>query len=176
MQSNTRKYKLTSMSAMKWAEQELRHIGRIAAVEDSDIQYSYALSTLYGMLHLKKALTELTNDSAYSVHREDLQRTLDQVLRAIKHLIKDYSLDLNAIQTFNTKKILGDLADVRPVNVRPANVVPNVRPVNVATPVRPVNVRVPRANNTRKNGNKPQNASKRVNTKPNQGFFGFLGF
>jgi hypothetical protein len=164
------------MSAMKWAEQELRHIGRIAAVEDSDIQYSYAMSTLYGMLHLKKALTELTNDSAYSVHREDLQRTLDQVLRAIKHLIKDYSLDLNAIQTFNTKKILGDLADVRPVNVRPANVVPNVRPVNVATPVRPVNVRVPRANNTRKNGNKPQNASKRVNTKPNQGFFGFLGF
>jgi hypothetical protein len=164
---------------MKWAEQELRHIGRIAGVEDPDIQYSYAMSTLYGMLHLKKALTELTNDSAYSVHREDLQRTLDQVIRAIKHLIKDYSLDLNAIQTFNTKKILGDLADVRP-----ANVVPNVRPVNVSTPVRPVNVataarqnvRVPRANNTRKNGNKQQNASKRVNTKQNQGFFGFLGF
>lgn len=179
MQSNTRKYKLTCMSAMKWAEEELRHIGRIAGVEDPDIQYSYAMSTLYGMLHLKKALTELTNDSAYSVHREDLQRTLDQVIRAIKHLIKDYSLDLNAIQTFNTKKILGDLADVRP-----ANVVPNVRPVNVSTPVRPVNVataarqnvRVPRANNTRKNGNKQQNASKRVNTKQNQGFFGFLGF
>lgn len=109
-----RKYKLTSTSVMKWAEHELRHVGRIVSVEDPDIQYSYAMSTLYGMLHLKKALTELVNDSAYSVQREDLQRTLDQVVRAIKHLIKDFSLDLNVIQAFNTKKILGDLANVRP--------------------------------------------------------------
>jgi len=109
-----RKYKLTSMGVMKWAEHELRHVGRIVSVEDPDIQYSYAMSTLYGMLHLKKALTEMVNDSAYSVQREDLQRTLDQVVRAIKHLIKDFSLDLNAIQAFNTKKILGDLANVRP--------------------------------------------------------------
>ena len=109
-----RKYKLTSMGVMKWAEHELRHVGRIVSVEDPDIKYSYAMSTLYGMLHLKKALTEMVNDSAYSVQREDLQRTLDQVVRAIKHLIKDFSLDLNAIQAFNTKKILGDLANVRP--------------------------------------------------------------
>jgi hypothetical protein len=109
-----RKYKLTSMGVMKWAEHELRHVGRIVSVEDPDIQYSYAMSTLYGMLHLKKALTEMVNDSAYSVQREDLQRTLNQVVRTIKHLIKDFSLDLNVIQAFNTKKILGDLANVRP--------------------------------------------------------------
>jgi len=113
--SAERKYKLTSMSAMKWAEHELKHVGRIVSVEDPDIQYSYAMSTLYGMLHLKKALTELINDSAYSVQREDLQRTLDQVVRAIKHLMKDFSLDLNVIKAFNTKKILGDLANLQPV-------------------------------------------------------------
>ena len=116
-----RKYKLTSMSAMKWAKHELEHIGRIVSVEDPDIQYSYAMSTLYGMLHLIKALTELVNDSAYSVQREDLQRTLDQVVRAIKHLIKDFSLDVNAIRAFNTKKILGDLTNISPANQPRAN-------------------------------------------------------
>ena len=113
------------MSAMKWAKHELEHIGRIVSVEDPDIQYSYAMSTLYGMLHLRKALTELVNDSAYAAQREDLQRTLDQVVRAIKHLIKDFSLDMNAIRTFNTKKILGDLADISPPV--PNVAVPNVR-------------------------------------------------
>jgi hypothetical protein len=137
-----RKYKLTSMSAMKWAENELKHVGRIVAVEDPEIQYSYAMSTLYGMLHLKKALTELVNDSAYSVQREDLQRTLDQVVRTIKHLIKDFSLDLNVIQAFNTKKILGDLANVRPA----PQVMNNARAANNAS-----KVNAARANVTRNN-------------------------
>ena len=158
-----RKYKLTAMSAMKWAEHELKHVGRIVSVEDPDIQYSYAMSTLYGMLHLKKALTELVNDSAYSVQREDLQRTLDQVVRAIKHLIKDFSLDLNVIQAFNTKKILGDLANVRPATPLPVNLPKNIRLPN-SRQANPANIR--RNNTTRK-----------INTqnKKNSGFFGFLG-
>ena len=112
--ANQRRYDLTIASAMKWAEHELNHVGRIVSVKDPDIQYSYAMSTLYGMLHLKKALAELVNDPAYSVHREDVQRTHDRVVRTIKHLIDDFTLDLNVIQAFNTKKILGDLSNVRP--------------------------------------------------------------
>lgn len=161
-----RKYKLTSMSAMKWAKHELEHVGRIVSVEDPDIQYSYAMSTLYGMLHLRKALTELVNDSAYAAQREDLQRTLDQVVRAIKHLIKDFSLDMNAIRTFNTKKILGDLADISPANQM---VRANNRPANqmVRANNRPV-APTPRNNtrNTRKN-NKPA---------PKQSFLGLFNY
>lgn len=112
--ANQRRYDLTVASAMKWADHELNHVGRIVSVKDPDIQYSYAMSTLYGMLHLKKALAELVNDPAYSVHREDVQRTHDRVVRTIKHLIDDFTLDLNVIQAFNTKKILGDLSNVRP--------------------------------------------------------------
>lgn len=112
--ANQRRYDLTVASAMKWADHELNHVGRIVSVKDPDIQYSYAMSTLYGMLHLKKALAELVNDPAYSVYREDVQRTHDKVVRTIKHLIKDFTLDLNVIQAFNTKKILGDLSNVRP--------------------------------------------------------------
>lgn len=149
-----RKYKLTSMGVMKWAEHELKHVGRIVAVEDPDIQYSYAMSTLYGMLHLKKALSEMVNDSAYSAQREDLQRTLDQVVRTIKHLIKDFSLDLNTIQAFNTKKILGDLTNVRPPTPLPVNAAPaNARPANA----RPANARPANA--------RPANAT-RVNARP----------
>jgi hypothetical protein len=33
---------------MEWAKSELEHVGRIAAVEDPDIQYSYAQSTVNG--------------------------------------------------------------------------------------------------------------------------------
>ena len=163
-----RKYKLTSMSAMKWAKHELEHIGRIVSVEDPDIQYSYAMSTLYGMLHLRKALTELVNDSAYSVQREDLQRTLDQVVRAIKHLIKDFSLDINAIRAFNTKKILGDLADISPANQPRAN----NRGVPVASAS--ANNRAAPRNNTRKNNTRKNNTRK--NNTPKQSFFGLFSY
>jgi len=163
-----RKYKLTTMSVMKWAEHELKHVGRIVSVEDPDIQYSYAMSTLYGMLHLKKALTEMVNDSAYSVQREDLQRTLDQVVRTIKHLIKDFSLDLNVIQAFNTKKILGDLA--------------NVRPAPAPLPLPQQNVTRSLTNNAKRAANnaakKAANNAVRRNTTQKKnagGFFGFLG-
>uniref|UniRef100_A0A6C0L7D2 Uncharacterized protein n=1 Tax=viral metagenome TaxID=1070528 RepID=A0A6C0L7D2_9ZZZZ len=112
-QKKIHKYHLTVMSAMKWAKHELNHIGKIASVEDPDIQYSYAMSTLNGMLHLRNALRELVSDPAYSFQREDLLRTHDQVVRAIKHLIKDYSLDVNTIQLFNTRGVLGDLSNVK---------------------------------------------------------------
>lgn len=181
-----RKYKLTSMSAMKWAENELKHVGRIVAVEDPEIQYSYAMSTLYGMLHLKKALTELVNDSAYSVQREDLQRTLDQVVRTIKHLIKDFSLDLNVIQAFNTKKILGDLANFRPApqvmnNSRAANAVKvnaarNNTTRNNAAKANAIRNNAAKANATRVNAAaKASNASRVNTTRKNKGFFSFLG-
>ena len=173
--ASERKYKLTSMGVMKWAEHELRHVGRIVAVEDPDIQYSYAMSTLYGMLHLKKALTELVNDSAYSVQREDLQRTLDQVVRTIKHLMKDFSLDLNAIQAFNTKKILGDLANVRPAPT-PNQIQQNVtRSLSNNTKRAANNATKRAANNATKRA--ANNATKRVNTtrKSNTGVLG-LGF
>jgi hypothetical protein len=112
-QQKIHKYRLTAMSAMKWAKHELNHMGKIASVEDPDIQYSYAMSTLNGMLHLRNALRELVSDPAYSFQREDLLRTHDQVVRAIKHLIKDYSLDVNTIQLFNTRGVLGDLSNVK---------------------------------------------------------------
>jgi hypothetical protein len=172
-----RKYKLTSMGVMKWAEHELKHVGRIVAVEDPDIQYSYAMSTLYGMLHLKKALTEMVNDSAYSVQREDLQRTLDQVVRAIKHLIKDFSLDLNAIQTFNTKKILGDLANVRPAPVAEPPV--NVNAQRLANNAKRLanNATRKAANNAARKAVANNAARKAANnaTRKKSGFLGFLG-
>ena len=149
--SNEKRYKLTTKSVMKWAEHELNHVGRIVSVEDPDIQYSYAMSTLYGMLHLKKALAELVNDPAYSVQREDLQRTHDQVVRTIKHLIKDFSLDLNVIQAFNTKKILGDLSNVRPAPA-PAPPAAPVPPMNTRNMTMRANGRVNGRSNGRSNG------------------------
>jgi len=168
MASNARKYKLTSMGAMKWAEHELKHLGRIAAVEDADIQYSYAMSTLNGMLHLKRALTELVNDSAYSMQQEDLRRTLDQVIRAIKHLIKDYSLDLNTIQTFNTKKLLGDLANFKPA---PSLTVPLVNTSMTKNGRNPQTTR----NNTRNTRTNRRNTRNVTTPKKNNGVLG-LGF
>ena len=94
---------------MGWAEGELEHMGRIAALEDPDIQYSYAQSTVNGMLHLRDALLELVQDPDYKEKKEDLQRLHDQVVRAVKHLIKDYDVDLNAIKKFNTRGVLGNL-------------------------------------------------------------------
>lgn len=101
---------MTVHCAMNWAKSELEHIGRIVAVEDPDLQYSYALSTVNGMAHLKDALFELVNDPLYKSHKADLLKTHDSVVRAMKHLIKDFNVELKTIEAFNTRSVLSDLS------------------------------------------------------------------
>ena len=101
-----RKYHATAKGVMKWAESELEHMGRIAAVEDPDLQYSYAQSTVNGMMHLRDALVELVEDPDYADKKTDLLRLHDQVVRALKHLIKDYDVNLDDIKKFNTRGVL----------------------------------------------------------------------
>ncbi len=103
------KYDMTVYSAMEWAKSELEHVGRIVSVKDPKLQYAYAMSTLNGMAHLKDALFELVNDPAYKAHKRDLLKTHGQVIRTMKHLVKDFKLDLNAIRAFNTGKTLSSL-------------------------------------------------------------------
>lgn len=98
---------------MMWAAHELEHVGRIAAVEDPDLQYSYAISTLNGMAHLKDALFEYISDNADSSWVHDLQITHDKVVRVMKHLIKDYNLQIAEIEAFNTHKVLSSLNYLR---------------------------------------------------------------
>ena len=90
---------------LAWAAAELEHVGRIVAVEDKDIQYAYALSTVNGMMHLKKALFELAHDKNYSWKKEELLRTHGQVVRALDHLIQDFNINLGSIKAFNTRHI-----------------------------------------------------------------------
>jgi hypothetical protein len=95
---------------MEWAQSELEHVGRIVSVENKDLQYSYALSTLNGMAHLKDALAQMVADVAYKHAKQDLLRIHDKVIRVMKHLVKDFDLDLNAIRKFNTRKVLSSLS------------------------------------------------------------------
>lgn len=103
-------YKMTVKGVMHWAQNELEHVGYLVGVKDPDIQYAYAQSTVNGMLHLRDALFELVNDPNYATHKEDLQRTHDKVVRVIKHLIKDFKVNLEDIKTFNTRHVLGNLS------------------------------------------------------------------
>jgi len=104
------KYHVTAKAVMEWANSELEHVGRIVACEDKKIQYSYALSTVNGMAHLKDALYELVNDPNYAEKKEDLLRLHASVIRVMKHLIKDFKINLNTIKAFNTKGVLSDLS------------------------------------------------------------------
>jgi hypothetical protein len=108
--ASPKKYHPTVKAVFEWAKGELEHVGRITGVEDPDLQYSYAMSTVNGMAHLKDAIDELASDGKYEHHHEDLLRLRGQVIRTMKHLIKDYDLDLNTIKAFNTKKVLSDLS------------------------------------------------------------------
>ena len=103
------KYDSTCWGVMEWAKSELEHVGRIASIEDKAIQYNYALSTIYGMAHLRNALFELVNDSSYKHHKTDLLKTHNAVIRVMKHLIKDYDLDLKAVKDFNKGRVLGNM-------------------------------------------------------------------
>ena len=94
---------------MMWANSELEHVGRIAAVEDPDLQYSYAMSTVNGMAHLKDALYEYVTERSNEHMSKDLKIIHDKVIRVMKHLIKDYKINLNTIVKFNTRKVLSSL-------------------------------------------------------------------
>ena len=102
------KYEATARGVMEWAHSELEHVGRIVSVQDPDIQYSYALSTVNGMLHLRQALNELIQDPEYTTHKKDLKKTHDAVIRVNKHLIKDFDIDIQTIKNFNTRQVLKD--------------------------------------------------------------------
>ena len=150
-----RKYATTAMGVMSWAASELEHVGRIASVKDVDIQYSYALSTVNSMLHLRDALVELINDPYYVSHREDLTRTHDSVVRVVKKLIADYSVNIETIRAFNTRRVLGNLSNFQPAP----------SPVEVAAPAPSP---VPSPTNSKKALNaRPANASTRpANARP----------
>lgn len=101
-------YKSTANGVLSWANSELQHVGRIASVEDPDIQYAYAISTVNGMMHLRQSLAELIDNKDYTHYHTDLKKTHDGVIRVIKHLIKDYNIDLGTIKKFNTRHVLKD--------------------------------------------------------------------
>jgi hypothetical protein len=107
--SAPKKYRSTAKGLMMWANSELEHVGRIAAVEDPDLQYSYAMSTLNGMAHLKDALFQYVTEGPNEHMSKDLKVIHDKVIRVMKHLIKDYSLNLQTIVEFNTRKVLSSL-------------------------------------------------------------------
>ena len=92
-----------------WANSELEHVGRIIAVEDPNIQYAYALSTLNGMVHLKDALFEYISDNPDAHMKNDMLVIHEKVIRVMKHLIKDFNLDISTIEAFNTRGTLSTL-------------------------------------------------------------------
>lgn len=106
--ASPKQYNPTVKGIFEWANSELEHVGRIVSVEDPDLQYSYAMSTVNGMAYLKDAIYELVNDPKYSVHKEDLLRVHGAVIRTMKHLVKDFNIDLTAIKAFNTRKVLSN--------------------------------------------------------------------
>jgi hypothetical protein len=102
-------YDSTAYGLMMWANSELEHVGRIASIQDKDIQYSYALSTVNGMAHLKDAIFQYVQNLPESHHRADLLTIHEKVLRVMKHLVKLYNVDLQSIKQFNTRGVLSSL-------------------------------------------------------------------
>jgi hypothetical protein len=112
------KYHATCHEIAMWKEHELAHIGRIASMKDKDLQYSYALSTVNGLVHLRDAIYEKVVDPKHKEHRDLLQEEHDDVVRATQHLIKDYGINLATIRAFNERHVLRDMSYLKPKKVR----------------------------------------------------------
>lgn len=183
--NSQKKYKISVESVMEWAKHELDAVGRIASIEDTDIQYTYAMCTVNGMLHLRKALMDLSENPTTQEGARILQ-TLDEVERVITHLIKDYGVDLNSIRAFNTRKIMGNISKFNSVNTTRRNTrvnvgsvappVPPPGPPPGPLPAKPMNSKPMNSKpmNVKPMNVKPMNA-KPLNAKP-KGFLSFLGF
>ena len=116
----THLYDSTAKGLMMWANSELEHVGRIVSVKDADLQYSYALSTVNGMAHLKDALAQYIEKHPESHMRRDLLTIHDKVIRVMKHLIADYKVDLETIKAFNTRGVLSSLVYLQSAGKRRA--------------------------------------------------------
>lgn len=103
-------YHSTAKGLFNWANSELEHVGRIAAVEDPDLQYAYAMSTLNGMAHLKDAIYEYINTNDVSHMKSDLRKIHDKVVRVMRHLVRTYNLNIQNIIKFNTRHTLSNLS------------------------------------------------------------------
>ena len=78
----TPQYDSTAKGLMMWATSELEHVGRIISMKDKDLQYSYALSTVNGMAHLKDAIFQYVQKHPKSHMRDDLLTIHEKVIRA----------------------------------------------------------------------------------------------
>jgi hypothetical protein len=105
----SKQYNTTAKGLMMWAGSELEHVGRIAAISDKDIQYSYAQSTINGMAHLKDAIFQYVKKHPKDHFKKDLLIVHDQVIRVMQHLKDVYQVDLSEIEAFNTHKVLSPL-------------------------------------------------------------------
>jgi len=112
------KYEISCEGIQMWKQHELAHVGRIASMKDKDLQYSYALSTVNGMVHLRDAIYERVLETKDKEHKTKLLREHDAVVRTIQHLIKDYGINLDTIRTFNERHVLRDLSYLKPKGVR----------------------------------------------------------
>jgi len=126
-------YKTTFHGVSEWAKSELEHVGRIATVQDPDLQYSYALSTVNGMLHLRNAIYELYKDPNYASQKTELYRLYFGVQRALQHLITEYRVNKKTLENFNTRKVLGDLDDLKWTVSKPKSVLDGGRKVSRKT-------------------------------------------
>jgi len=102
-------YDSTAKGLMMWANSELEHVGRIVSLKDKDLQYSYALSTVNGMAHLKDAIAQYVDQHPRSTMREDLLVLHEKVIRVMKHLISDFGVNLDTIRAFNTRGVLSSM-------------------------------------------------------------------
>jgi hypothetical protein len=108
-----KRYNMTLQAVMNWAKHEISHVGNIAGVEDPDIQYAYAQSTVNGMLHLHDALAEMVNVPEYERQQTDIKKMRNKIERVLKHVIQEYEVDLQDIQMFDTRRVLGNISYVQ---------------------------------------------------------------
>jgi hypothetical protein len=110
IQMSSHKYDITLQGVNKWACEEIKQVGKIVAVKDKGLQRAYARSTLNGMAYLRDAIYQLITDSKNPDYiKDELQILHDKVVRIMKHLIKDFDIDMKDIQEFNKNKVLSPL-------------------------------------------------------------------
>ena len=110
------KYENAPHALMNWVSAELEHVGRIVASGEPHLQKSYAMSTVNGMAHLKDALYEAIQDPTNARHKQEMLRAHNAVIRVMKHLIRDFDVDVKAIKMFNTQHVLSNLSYLKAIH------------------------------------------------------------
>jgi hypothetical protein len=156
----SRRYNIPMVGLKDWYKDLLNSVGRIASLEDADLQRMYATEAVSDMNHFILALDERSQNVVNSDKKHEIELMKKKIMNAMNHVKNDYDV---TPENLMYKWKLNTSANS--LQVQPNNAAFGAMPTNEGGPSS-INIRA--NNNNNKNNNNKNNNNKNNNNNNNE--------